>query len=365
MLTNEQRRELGELARAYNLPEAHVLAVVDVESNGKVFADVEGQQRPLILFEPHIFYRRLAGAERTRAVNLGLAYAKGGTKPYPASQAARWRQLEQAAQINREAAYESASYGVGQVMGFHWQALGFKSVDELVMTARSGLRGQADLMLRFIRVNGLEDHLRAGRWAPFARGYNGKGYAKNKYDAKLKAAAATYGGADQPAAGMLRMGSKGARVRELQALLVRAGYAVKADGDFGPTTERALKGFQEARGLTADGIYGPQTETALAAYRQEQGDKPGAQKALDISAVKKGGVAALGSAILAEASPEVIAQAKAGLEAAAAQITGAGVKLVVLDYLATGLTVAAAIAGAVGVAVAIIGFVRSKQTVEA
>ena len=35
------------------------------------------------------------------------------------------------------------------------------------------------------------------------------------------------------------------------------------DGRFGPSTERALKRFQEAYGLQADGIYGPNTASAL------------------------------------------------------------------------------------------------------
>lgn len=361
MLTNEQRRELGELARAYDLPEANVLAVVDVESNGKVFAIVDGREEPLILNEPHILYRRLAGTQRDRAVSLGLAYPKWGTKPYPAKQIDRWRWVHQAAEINRDAAFESMSYGVGQVMGFHWKALGLASIDQFVAQARSGLKGQAELMLRFIRVNGLEDDLRAGRWASFARGYNGAGYAKNRYDVKLKAAAATYGGNDSKADGMLRMGSKGRRVRELQALLIRAGYAVKEDGDFGPTTKKALQAFQGVRGLTADGIYGPQTETALAELRQAASDRPGKQKILDISAVKKGGVAA----VIAAASPEAIAQAKIGLEAAAGQIASAGIQSVVIDYLVSGLTIAAGIVGVAGVAYAVYGWMKSKQTIEA
>ncbi|MDQ2067516.1 peptidoglycan-binding protein [Xinfangfangia sp. CPCC 101601] len=38
---------------------------------------------------------------------------------------------------------------------------------------------------------------------------------------------------------------------------------VKADGDFGPGTEKALKEFQASKGLVADGIAGPETFTAI------------------------------------------------------------------------------------------------------
>jgi peptidoglycan hydrolase-like protein with peptidoglycan-binding domain len=47
-------------------------------------------------------------------------------------------------------------------------------------------------------------------------------------------------------------------VPELQRAL-----GVPVDGDFGPTTQKALKRWQRAHGLTADGVAGPQTRTAL------------------------------------------------------------------------------------------------------
>lgn len=358
MLTNDQRRELGALARDYDLPEAHVLAVVDVESNGTVFAAVNGRDEPLILNEPHVFYRRLAGREREVAVAQGLAYAKWGSKPYPNTQIARWKWIDEAAQINRQAAYESVSYGVGQVLGMHWKALGFASIEQFVQQARSGLRGQADIMLRFIRTNNLEDELREGRWAPFARGYNGSQYAKNAYDTKLKAAAAKYGGADADAAGMLRMGSKGRRVRELQALLIRAGYSIKEDGDFGPSTKKVLQDFQAARGVTADGIYGPQTERMLAELRQAPEDNPGHQPLTKVVAVQKGVGGGLGGAV-------TLASAKEVLQDAAYQVSGVGTSLRILDYVQTGLTIGITICTLAGLAYAVHGWLKSKRTVEA
>lgn len=358
MLTNEQRRELGELARDYDLPEAHVLAVVDVESGGKVFASVDGRSEPLILNEPHILYRRLSGTQRDRAVALGLAYPKWGTKPYPKTQVARWAWINQAAQINPVAAFESVSYGVGQVLGMHWKALGFSSVEQFVTQARSGLKGQADIMLRFVRTNGLDDELRTGQWAPFARGYNGSGYAKNKYDTKLKAAAATYGGSDVEPNGMLRMGSKGRRVHELQSLLIRAGYAVKEDGDFGPTTKKALQAFQAARSLTADGIYGPQTETALVELRQSASDNPGHQPITKLVDVQKGVGAGLGGAVTLTGAKEVLTDATY-------QIAATGLQSQILDYLTAGLTVAATCCAVAGLGYAAYGWLKSKKTVEA
>lgn len=61
-----------------------------------------------------------------------------------------------------------------------------------------------------------------------------------------------------------RSGDKGAGVYALQYLLRAEGYALTADGVFGPNTQTAVKGFQAAKGLTADGSVGAQTWTALA-----------------------------------------------------------------------------------------------------
>lgn len=59
---------------------------------------------------------------------------------------------------------------------------------------------------------------------------------------------------------LLKKGSTGQAVRELQVALNALGYNTGAvDGQFGPQTESAVKSFQQDRGLTADGIVGPIT----------------------------------------------------------------------------------------------------------
>jgi murein L,D-transpeptidase YcbB/YkuD len=62
----------------------------------------------------------------------------------------------------------------------------------------------------------------------------------------------------------LKPGDKGASVKQLQRALKSAGYTVgKIDGSYGPSTESAVKQFQQAHGLTADGIAGSKTLAAL------------------------------------------------------------------------------------------------------
>lgn len=62
----------------------------------------------------------------------------------------------------------------------------------------------------------------------------------------------------------LKPGDTGAQVKVLQRALARLGYSPgKIDGDYGSSTQTALKQFQQASRLTADGVLGPQTLRAL------------------------------------------------------------------------------------------------------
>jgi N-acetylmuramoyl-L-alanine amidase len=74
---------------------------------------------------------------------------------------------------------------------------------------------------------------------------------------------------------VLRRGGRGEAVRDLQARLVGAGHPSTADesGEFGPATELAVRGFQEARGLRVDGIVGPETWSSLVERGYALGDR--------------------------------------------------------------------------------------------
>ncbi len=71
----------------------------------------------------------------------------------------------------------------------------------------------------------------------------------------------------------LKKGSKGDAVKGLQnALNERASQGVAVDGNFGPATENAVKGYQGAASLVVDGIAGPATWQALYIYVVQRGD---------------------------------------------------------------------------------------------
>lgn len=65
---------------------------------------------------------------------------------------------------------------------------------------------------------------------------------------------------------ILRNGTSGADVKEMQGMLIQLGYDLGkwgADGDFGDATEMAVKAFQSDSGIKVDGICGTETMSAL------------------------------------------------------------------------------------------------------
>ncbi len=248
-------------------------AVIAVESAGRLFANVNGKPEPLIRFEGHYFDRRLVGISQARARLRGLSSPRAGVIKNPASQTARWKLLEKAKLINHNAALESTSWGIGQVMGAHWKWLGFESIDAFVIEARAGIAGQLRLMELYIEKAGLVSALKSKDWSVFAKGYNGPAYGQNGYHLKLaqayrvakkEAANQSVGPVSTPTPKYVHLGNTGEAVLDLQNLLSVLGYNNPRNGLFDENTATAVKAFQKQSGLESDGIVGPQTLNALA-----------------------------------------------------------------------------------------------------
>ncbi len=335
---------------------AALLAVAEVESGGKVTAVINGRPEPLIRWEGHYFDKRLKGIARDQARAKGLSHPKAGGVKNPKDQAARWTILRAAMAIDRQAALESISGGVGQVMLAHWKTLGYASPDAVLDRMRESAAGQIEIMVRYIEKFGLVDELQRRDFTAFARGYNGAGFRANKYHTHMAAAYARLSGnpATSAATGMLRMGSSGARVRELQALLVRAGHPVKVDGDFGTATKDAVKAFQKKQRIKADGVVGPETFRRLEEFKVTPDEKPGEQKVTEVDEVKQV-LPAGGVLVMVTQFRDQIGEGAAyliGIDASWAQTLGNGL-LAAGGLLGAGLTVWA-----------LYGWWKSRQTDE-
>jgi len=181
----------SEAAKLLGVEEAAVKAVASIESQGYGFIkDAKGANVPKILFERHIMFKRLRDFTPIKSKDMAAKYpdivneSPGGYK----GGLAEWERLDKAIKIDRVSALESASWGSFQILGLHWKALGFNSVQEFVNKAYTE-EGQLDLFVRFVKASpNVLRALKAKDWVGVARAYNGPGYAANKYDIKMKEA---------------------------------------------------------------------------------------------------------------------------------------------------------------------------------
>jgi hypothetical protein len=215
-------------------------SVLTVESRGFGFLT---DRRPKILFERHVFHRETGGRFADSAPDLsaksGGGYI-GGAAEY--DRMARALKLCRDAGLGDEPALRSASWGLGQVMGFNAIASGFTSAADLAGRMAESEAAQLAGMVGFIKSQGLDAKLRARDWTGFAKKYNGSTYWQNQYDVKLKAAFEKF------STGV----SRDLRARAAQGALLFLGYRPgDPDGVVGQNTRSALAKFRGDVGLPA------------------------------------------------------------------------------------------------------------------
>ncbi|RLL23004.1 N-acetylmuramidase family protein [Acinetobacter chengduensis] len=177
--------QIEDQAKKLGVESAVLRAVIEVECKGSGF-NADGT--PVILFERHVMRQRLIAnghvmiADQMMIKRPDLCSKKAGGYGLYSAQHGR---LNAAAQYHRASALESASWGIGQVMGYHWKVLGYESLQAFVNAMYKNEASQLEAMCRYIKVNGLVNALKNKDWKSFARGYNGVEYAKNSYNIKL------------------------------------------------------------------------------------------------------------------------------------------------------------------------------------
>lgn len=187
------QNDIAQAAAKLEIDISSMMAVNEIESKGTGFLP---SGKPVILYERHIMYRELRDygidPKREMQKNPGLVNtARGG---YLGGER-EWSRLENAMRISREAAYEACSWGAFQIMGFHWELLGFDSIDDYVKYNHESERNHLDCFVRFVlSQRTMHNALKAKDWATFARLYNGSAYRENQYDTRLHLAEQRYQG---------------------------------------------------------------------------------------------------------------------------------------------------------------------------
>lgn len=221
-------------------------ALMTVETRGFGFLP---DRRPKILFERHVFHRLTKGAydHQPEVSSAKPGGYRGG--------AAEYERLSIAATFNLEAALESTSWGLGQIMGYHAKRLQYANVAAMVQAFTESESQQLAGLVRFINTeDALSRAFKAGNWRKVAFYYNGANYAKNEYDAKLEHYHARYS----------QQGCPDVTGREAQALLTYLKFDPHGiDGFWGDNSRSACIEFQRVHGLTENGRPDSPTMQAL------------------------------------------------------------------------------------------------------
>ena len=222
---------LTEVTGKLGVKAPELWTVLAVETSGCGFLP---DRRPKILFERHIFHRLTQG----RFDDGDISDSKPGG--YGALGAHQYDRLAIALGKDRAAALQSASWGVGQIMGGNYAAAGFSDVESMVSAMSESENRQLLAMSNFLIGNKLHLPLQAHDWKTFARGYNGPNYVVNQYDVKLNGEFQKYSAAGLP----------DLDVRAGQLYLTYLGFDPGAvDGIAGTHTLSALAEFRAKKGL--------------------------------------------------------------------------------------------------------------------
>jgi len=245
----EAMSSLGLATMASNLGVhvAEIWTVLAVETSGCGYLP---DKRPQILFERHIFHRLTKGKYDDGDISAAGA---GG---YGLRGAAQYLRIGKAIKKNRNAALQSASWGIGQIMGTNYKLAGFEDAEDMVAAMSESEDRQLTAMAAFLAETGLRASLQSHDWASFARGYNGSNYAANRYDIRLNAEYRKYSTGALP----------DLEVRAAQLYLTYLGFHSGAiDGIAGQHTLSALADFQTTKGLKKTSII---DEACVAGLRQ-------------------------------------------------------------------------------------------------
>jgi len=234
---------LANVCEDLKVKQAEIWAVLHVETTGCGFLP---DRRPKILFERHIFHRETLGkfdAQPDISNRTPGGYGDGGAHQY--------ERLVKAIGFDEQAALHSASWGIGQIMGFNAQTAGFRDVTEMITAMAESEDNQLLAMAEFLKnSNGkLDKALQSHEWETFAQGYNGTNFQQHKYDEKLEAAFAQFS-----------VLLPDLNVRTAQVFLTYLGLDPGTiDGVMGHRTRSALEEFQQQEKLPVTGEPDPGT----------------------------------------------------------------------------------------------------------
>jgi hypothetical protein len=237
---------LDQAIEVLGVQAAEFWAVLQVETSGCGFLS---DRRPGILYERHIF------SERTRRQFDASHPALSNPEPggYGPDGSHQYDRLKAAIALDRRAALESTSWGIGQVMGFNAKRVGYADVEALVVAMCESEAAQVLAMARFVETGKLTGAMKSHDWTRFAAGYNGSNFRINNYDTRLAAAFES-----------VKRNPPDLDIRTGQLYLTYLGFDPHGvDGMIGKRTRSAMNEFQVESHLPKTEQFDASTLTAL------------------------------------------------------------------------------------------------------
>lgn len=183
------REAIVQAARSIGVEPAVLKAVIKVESAGKPFAP---DGKLLVRFEPHVFARlTLKAGKRALVLNPGMTDISN-PRQRSGGQPGEWATLERAMGVNPELALQATSFGLPQVMGMNYKALGYANARAMFADFQQSWAAQIAGMAKFVASSSkMLAAMKAKDWPRFVAVYNGAkvGSKSNAtYSKKLQAA---------------------------------------------------------------------------------------------------------------------------------------------------------------------------------
>lgn len=159
---NLSKEQITAIANSIGLDYASLMAFISVESGGKGF--ING--KIVIQFEP-VWFKKKAPFAPSGKWSINKVE----------NQAKEWIAFNNAFSISPDAAMQATSIGLGQIMGFHYKRLGYKSVGEMWDSFKASEYNQVLGIAKFIKTDpGLFNALKGKNWHMVAVKYNGSEY---------------------------------------------------------------------------------------------------------------------------------------------------------------------------------------------
>jgi len=199
---NRYGKYIYEKASEIEVSPASIAAVIYVESAGQAFGE---DGRMTIKFEPCVFYD-MWGSNHTEEFSQYFecnrpndrfreSAAENFTELH-GDHFREWTAFSLARTLNEDAAMESISMGVAQIMGFNYHTIGYSSANEMLNALSNSTKSQLDALfmaLSYRDATGKSclDPLKVEDYVSFANCYNGEG-RDQEYGSRISQAAESY-----------------------------------------------------------------------------------------------------------------------------------------------------------------------------